>query len=758
MPGSAGAWALIAEVDIEEPRVGLGSLAVTAGGSEDRNAWDLSISTKIWRDPSRKWAMPSPLPMTSNWVSTTTGDYARLAKTDYTLTTSSAWVENHRDVSGNIYLEGNGTNERVTSATTYSANQPWFISIYVPGLTGLHDQTILEFGMGTYGGSDTISLRVRANGVIVVYKGSTQIAYDDLDFNAAKQSAGKSVAAQTVNMTIIPVRWYKRDGVTLSSRGELLITTDAGTSLAVQFDDLGSGDNITPSGVIWWQVPQGRPCVQVAKCNFESSGIALYGPAQTLRYAPDSPRTFSFTNWVGKVGTSSATATASLVTATGLTAYSPDGTTTAVRVKVTAAGAIALAAVDAYMEPTQESTYDDPKDITSAIESLSLSVDDWRSGGRTRLTLSARYSALDDAGMLGLSSVPEWPFRLAIKDMEATTPTEIDIFRGIIELDRYEQAPGLANGASDLLTFTGEDRMRELDYGMVIDPLARDGQTVPAAILAILTDRGFDSSFVSASSSSYTIPIDDPVRGKWTECPARGDSHGEFLQGIRERHAADWWLGWAPLSGGYLFRITSPSDLSSSVVATIYPSRPIAASVGSLSADNKHFRVYSSLSFHPVAPEANQVIVIGQRRIGDRRLILAQSNNSAAQDPTTAPASRPNDWTGRTKAVLEVNPGVTNQTQANDLLAALEDRVGVKRYICEFTVPAILIRNDFSRPVWTGDVVRIYTPSGTTYDDVRILAIPQVRSIKEPSATDIDAGARPIREATYRAEVIASGP
>lgn len=753
---SFGQWALVAEVNCADPRVELGSLAVTAGGSPDRTAWDFGISSNVWRDPEKRWVMPAPLPTTAAWTSTVAGDYARLTKTDYTLTTAAAWIENPRDLAGNIYLEGNGTNERVTTATTYSADQAWYFSVYVPGLSGLHDQSILYAGFGTFAGSSTISLRVRANGGIAVYKGSTQVGYADLDFAASKAPAGKALAQSTVNIMVIPIRPYERDGVTLSSRGQLLIVTDGGTSTAVEFEGLGSSDTITPSGVMWWQVPQGRPSVQAAKLNFEATAT-LYGPAQKLRYAPNSPRTFTYTNWAAKLAGSSATATSSLVVASSLAAYTPNGTTDTVRVKVALSGPIALAAVDAYMGPKTTTTADDPVDILAGIKSLSIAVDDWRQGGRTSVSLTGHYAKLEDAGMVGLATQLEWPFRLAVKDMEATTPTKIDIFRGVLCIDADTHAEGLAHGIADLLSFTGKDWSYELEMGSILDPLAYDGQEPPDTAKAILLEAGFAASYVSASSTTYTIPVDDPPQGQWTEIPERGAGLWDTLQGIFDRHMADWWRGWVPTTSGYTYRLISPSDLVNTVVATLYASRADAAAA-SVAAADRPYRIYHTYSLTPIPPEANQVIVIGQTRSGDRRLILSQSNIAAAQDPTTLPASRPNTWTGRVERVIEVNPGVTTQAQANDLRDALAARLAVTRNMVEFEAP-FLITTDKSRPVWSGDVVRVYTAGRAAYDDVRILAIPRIDfGILEHTSADVDAGSVPIRKAVYRGEIIATGP
>lgn len=752
----AAGWALVAEVDVAEPRVGLGSMVVCAGGNPDKSGWDGIISDNVWRDPARRWVMPIPLPAHANWRTTTTGDYARLSKADYTLTTAAAWIDNPRGIAGNTYLEGNGTNERVTSTASYSADAAWYVSVYIPGAGSLAEQTVLQFGMGTFGGSSTIYLNVRANGAIAVYKGADQIGYSDLDFAQSKQQSGNTVAQSTLSFMVIPIRPYMRNGTTKSDKGELLIVTDGGTAFVVDFEGLGSGDHITPSGVIWWTVPQGRPSVQVAPCKFVSAGT-LYGPSVEMRYPPDNPRVFTATVWGADVGGAGGTAVATLVGATSLSGYSPDGTTTKVRVKVVMTGACAVAAVDCYMPPTQVNTASSPVNILPAIELMTLSVDDWKQGGAARLKLTARLSNLLAAGMVHPDTMLERPIRLGLRDVDAGSPVTIDFFRGVLCLDLQDTAQGLAypTGA-DMLTFTGFDRGWEAARASYLDSVAFDGRTLRAAVEAQLLDVGFDAAtYVYGSTSTYTIPISDPVQGKWTLLPDRGSPVGASIQKTFEDHGADWWRGWVPTTGGYKFRILSPSDLVGTAVIELFHSRTDARAAG-FAESVVAYRVVYATTREEIPPEANQIIVIGQTITGARKLILAQSNDVGAQNPATAVASRSVTWVGRVQRVIEINPGITTQTQADDLDTILNDRLGVIRHIVNIESPMLVIAAN-TRPLWTGDVVKLWAPGRGTYELLRITGIPEIAFTRDFSQTNVHAGSRPIRRGKYRTERIGSG-
>jgi hypothetical protein len=206
---------------------------------------------------------------------------------------------------------------------------------------------------------------------------------------------------------------------------------------------------------------------------------------------------------------------------------------------------------------------------------------------------------------------------------------------------------------------------------------------------------------------------------------------------------------------GYLYRMIAPSDLVDTVVATVYASRADAAAASVAQADRQH-RIYEGYSINPIAPEANQIIVIGQQTTGARKLLISQSNDAAAQTPDTVVASRPAEWVGRVHRVLEINPGVTTQAQADALKDTLADRLGVIRHVVELDAPMLVIQAN-TRPLWTGDVVKLWAKGRATYELLRITAIPSIDLQYEQTEAAVDAGARPIRRGTYRTERIGSG-
>lgn len=750
-------YPIVVEVDCPEPRILLDGIVVSAGGKPERESWDLPISSSVWRSPVRKWVGLAPLPVLPAWRTTTTGSYARLAKTSYTLTTAAAWRENHRGIAGNIYLEGNGTNERVTTAASYPADQPWFLSIFVPGVESLQEQTILECGWGTPGASDCISLRIRANGGIAVYKGTNQIGYNDTDFAASGSSpAAKALGLKTVNILLMPGRILNPDG-SPTPLGHLEIVSDAMDGFIQQFEGLASGDAIVPAGKFWWQVPVGRPCVQLAPLRFATSGT-LYGQPREMLYPPDDPQEFVGTAYYTRIGPASGTSLGSygLVKSADLSAYSPDGVTTNVRAKATLSGdgvgTLGVEALDFECERLPTTTADDPVDITAALQRIEWTLDD---RGVAHVTLAGRREALEAAGVEQVDTTGDRPFRIYL--VKSLSPrVEVDIIRGTLSKPVVDPAP---NPNGDLIAWEGTDRTAEFEFYQFADAIADDGRTFIAAIERAVTKIGVDTDDLLLSSNLFAIPRHPNIAmGEWTALSLRGALLSEQIDNAFDSLAANWWRGWVPTLSGYKYRAQSPDDLSATPAIEMWErSEDALAHDPPLLESNLIHRTVRKITRHPMAVEANQVIVIGQSP-ATRRTIFSQSNNTASQTPGTSPAARPATWRGRLHRILAIEPGAQTQAQANSVRDAIAERTTQDRHIvdieCDF-----LIRATDGRPLWTGDVIKLYLSGGLVWENYRLVGMPRVELLKEYTAAEVlTNGQVPLRVATYRGERIATGP
>ena len=156
---------LLVEFDVPEPRPQFGRLMVPLDGTKV----DLTNSNNIWQEPATLTMMLAPLPVTPSWRTSYSGSYARYQKTDYTLTTAAKWKQMQIRASGDYYLQSLDVTERATLTTAFSANQPVYLSLYVPGLKDTDKSIILKAGWGV-GSAGSVEVWFAANGSAQVYK------------------------------------------------------------------------------------------------------------------------------------------------------------------------------------------------------------------------------------------------------------------------------------------------------------------------------------------------------------------------------------------------------------------------------------------------------------------------------------------------------------------------------------------------------------------------------------------------------------
>ncbi|MBK8246569.1 MAG: hypothetical protein IPK85_04095 [Gemmatimonadetes bacterium] len=635
-------WPLVVEVDCPEPRMDLGRLAVAAEGQ----SWDIAASSDIWVDPVTNTAMLAPLPTTAEWATTFTGDYARLRKADYTLTTSADWVETIAGASGDYFLQNKGTNELVRTTATYPINQPWFFSVSVPGMKGMNKRVILDAYLG-YGVAGEVILRFRSDGSVELWQDG--VMQDTSQRSASNLARGNntpyffSMGAQHCSIMIIPCR-----------RREILIVTNYG--LACSFTDIalpedGATNTITPAGPMAWNVPSGRACVQAAPVRFKESGT-LYGQVKQLRYAPPVGATFTDLAAYDTAGPYTATTghTYSVVKHDG-SAFTPDGVTRLVRAKAALTGdgdgTKTLYAFDLYYTPDPATTADEPVDITTAVTSLAIAVGE---DGKARLSMEAKRGKLIALGMEQPTITTDRPIRVSVGG--------VDIFRGALSSPqiRYEETDESLNYST--LSFEGQDRSQDFDLMTFTESVPYDGLTLTAAVTDQLVLCGYTSSDLYMDSTPVTIPFSPDIsKGKWTAAPEMGGTVGKLLEQLQKEFASTWITGWVPTLTGYTYQWRDPLQLSDTPAMALWQSRADAVAGGVTAAIPS--RVVREMSSHYEPPEANSVMVVGQDNLGN--LLWAYDVDAPAQTPGTLPADRPRNWRGRAVQTVLTDPALKNQ-------------------------------------------------------------------------------------------------
>jgi hypothetical protein len=693
-------------IDVPEPRPVKGRLAVGADGS----TWDFRPGTaggtgvtanKVWIDPCTSTAMLAPLPVTAAWPTTFTGNYARHQYSDWTGTDISKWSGFH--VSKNT----NDTAIRMDQATTAAielvsslpSNCPIWFRYYRNQAQDPGDDIILVAGFNVGAGGSapnnfSVQIKFRSNGSISVFKSNVlEATYDRSGSNFSSARAYTSIfnpAKKWVNVMIIPFRTR-----------ELLIWTDNGTCCVHTFEGLSypndvSANPILPSGKFTFEVPSGKIAIQSARCYFEQEGYII-GPSKTFRYAPTAGE------WSGVQyqtysdnfgdGATFPTLTTSVVEDTGaFPAFAGNGTRDKARIKVAWSGSsggtnAGVYCADAWVDQPASATYDGTIDITTAVESLGLSVEE---DGRASLNMSCRMQKLLDLSVPKPAETGDRPIAIQISSPK-TGAAWVDIFRGTLSPPEviYEQGPYSFENAT--LRFTGVDRFGDFDVTMFPESVPNDNNTIAQFFDKVFPVAGYSTStYLSANyTSSFTVPFSaDISRGNYAMVPKRGDYVGGYITGFRDEYFATWYLGWRPTSatsptGGYKFQVSDPASVGTSSIMTVYQTTQDAITWGGFPAYLAPQKTVRSLRRYYESPEANQVTVIGQDP-KTNRLLPKTYIDTASQTPGTAPASRPDNWRGRPIQYILTNENLTTQSAVNSAAQLLYNRLGTGRYMVEF--------------------------------------------------------------------------
>ena len=733
----ANSWPLKIEVDCPEPRPQKGRLIVAA----DCTTWDLSKSSNIWLEPSTLTLMLAPLPVTSAWRTTYAGNYARYQKTDYTLTTPASWKQMQIKASGDYYLQSLNVTERATLTTAWSANQPAYISLYVPGLKDSDDTVILKAGWGV-GSAGSVEVWFAANGSAQVYKSGVLVGtYQRNDSNIAPQANAvylTSVASDFITIMMIPCR-----------RRELVVSTSTGLAFSHVFADLSpaTANTITPAAAFSWLIPQGQASVQLAKLQFATSGYGV-SPVKKLRYAPPTGATFYSTYAYDAIGPGSASATYSVVK-DDLTAYTPNGTIKDVRAKVTLSSSTGSATfgfyeIDMVYDPEVGSTADDPVDITCDVERLSISVDD---NGRATCSLTTRRKPITDAGVDQPQITSDRPIRIALSD-GAVSPTYIDVFRGTLTPPEITYEEGDTTRDWSIFVYSGQDRSRDFDLAYIVESYPYDGLIAVNAIIDLMLIAGYDGNvYLSGDNPLLDLPYSPNIsKGQYALAPDFFDTVGGYLDKLKNDYYANWITGWMPTTSGYLYVWQDTPNASTTPVMTLYQSIATATTAG-ITEVLRPKRVVRRMSSHYETPEATQVQVVGQDPATG--LFITKSRvDTAAETASTAPASRPYNWRGRPVPYQLRDPALTTQDAVDQACDILYDRLTTGRILIEWESDFLVLSSN-NRPLWLGDVVRIMEPDGTTTKgDYRIIGIPTIDFVTEQTS------GFSVRKAVYRGQKV----
>lgn len=714
---------LTVSVDIPEQRVQTDAMSALVDG----RGWDMINSDpNVFVDIVTQTAMLFPLPYTSDWLTTTSGAFARFHKADYNLITPTKWTESVFTVAGDVYLHALNTNEIVSTNLSFPRNRAMYLGWHSYN-SGNAAFVQLEAGWIPDNPTDPdIRLRFWANGKCDIYKNLVFVGEGNIfqqpssqeitaysNIRTTHRSDSKNLEGQTVSVTLIPCR-----------RRELLVLSNQGGGFVFRFDDLDENDpspTITGAGKFFWYVPQGQATVQFAPLNFRTAASIVSRKSQ-FRIAPAMGSARTDTPYFDGPGYGSNSAAASLRQWDGATNFAQDGTQKQCRLRVDLTGdglstpfvygASSVIATQTAMTPNAPTLLDNYLLGASPPE---LSVPESPADVSLKLTLR-NPARLETDGLTGAAKIGN-------RSVLAKIGT-VAIFQGRTKSPKLKES---FNDDNSEITLECQDLWKTLANYRFRDPVPLDGLNLTDALKKILRLCGFTDAQMDIENFDFPLPsIAGNSIGEFALLPEVGDTAAQWITRLWSDFARNCWHGFRPYVGGFKFYFKSPAGLGNSPVMTLYSTHDDAYAYlktrGFTDADAElqcRFYTYQGVSDETVLEcEANDITVVG-RDPRTLKPLIVHFADTASQDPTIGVGGRPDNWLGEPRRYGLVRSSITSLSQATYCLSILRQRLVPVRRIREWESQFALLPSGV--PLWRSDVVnldkiglfRVNTLSGT---------------------------------------------
>lgn len=670
--------------------------------------WDLRYSANVVLDWPTKTIMLVPRPLHPDWW-TCTGQYARPRKSQFSIASSSNWIEREIGVSGNWYLQSLGTVEASTVvyyANPLAANRGLYVSFFTPSW-GDGDSIAILFGWQS--AEREVSLAVRNDGLVATYVGTAlqgaegivlpreEPSDEELALNPRTAYGLASSAGGAVNREQIGNQFQSILVIPRPPRELIIASPTAGGAFCQTLIDLPLGEpyegTVTPAGTAWFQVPYGQACVQFVPLTFLQSGTVVSQPLYCY-YPPGTVQTSSVTIHSGTLGPGCAVSGTLVAHPYSGTAFTPDGTATAFRVQCVATGPgnytpylYGCAPEFSAIMGTTSATMGIVINNVVAEGGLKLDVPDGPSGASLRFSLRAP-AALEGSVPL-IDMIGNRPVTLTLTADVGTAQVTTVVFQGRNDPPSWEVMP---TDEAQTLEFVCHDWWHRLETTIVTDPLVLDGMNMGSAIHRLVSLAGIPDENIYVAPMDVNMPADDnPAAGHWKSLVNVGDTPARWLQTIHRNYLPEYYMGFRPGTAGPFFYCVSPEDVGTLPMA-------IVTTDGTAG--------YAARSFSAVQPAvlANEIIVEGMEP-GSRERLVARAYLPDSFDPSTDPGSRPYYWLGENRVAIYQNPNLPTREDCAIVASKLLDRLSRRPQVAELECDLLLGLNGV--PLWKGDVVQV---------------------------------------------------
>lgn len=690
--------------DHEQSRVQQNPLFVTIKGL----LWNGGIFEDAWIDPIMHTLMLRPMCKYGGvWGTSNSGIFARPTISAYEFENSGYWVAKEQIVGAGEFmgtLEATAPIGYVRTATAPGLNRGVNVAFfkYNAGEQGILGYFGWDDTDTTYDGS-AIGGIVYADGTITIYKAGAIVAEGKIGIPMSQNVP--------VEFMLLPMRTR-----------ELLILGATDQGFRVVFDDIEEDDSspeIVPAEKFWFKpVATATKCeVQITPLAFEETGYAnsvvasfpkppASGATATVWANPvftgiTSANVYGVTAFAGTTDVTSV----ELVETDGSTAFVADGLLNSARLKITMEGdgsytPFIYGAVFAFDGETGLTNDTEEADLDDYI--LELVIEQGDDPWGMHVSVVIKEPDAGESTVAKLKTIGKRPGKL-----------ECD---GLVLVDGRYGEPRYVDGLTDelksvalsLMPITAQLRAYQFRDEFPFDGYLLSDSTGDCAIRTIALMAGLSDSQLLLSDETFTLPeIGGETCEEFNISIPPGDDGQQAIEALHSKFAADWFIGMRWTASGPKFAFLHPDDLDDTPVMTVY--REVADAVGAGAPDTA---VYSELEQETEEVAANEIIVIGQDP-RTKEVVQVYAIDEAAQDCTTAPSLRPDNWSGEPDLYVVKDNRLRRQSDCERLVAALVPIVMAKRTLGEFYCPEMLWYNsdpggtDVMLPVQRGDTVTL---------------------------------------------------
>jgi hypothetical protein len=483
------------------------------------------------------------------------------------------------------------------------------------------------------------------------------------------------------------------------------------------FDDIletATSPEIISDEKFWFFVRNNRTVdCEIAPLRFKASGYARsktysFGrvpqTGQTLgTYSNGSPATAVTNARVfadpGSWAATSEAVSAVAIETTGGAAFTPDGTTSQVKVKVSMTAAsgngytpFLRGVTTSYSAAFVDTDNSEEFDITSSILSASLSVPDDPGGVEMHVVLKDPEDVqVDVAGLLEHENIP---CKVKLGDLV--------ILDGIINPVKF--ADGLQGEVrtGDLII---RDRMAAMQSYILRDRIPLDGlklsdMTDPDCVGGLLETVGITDYDID--NIAYLIPsIPGASSSEFSHMMESGSTPFSELSSLVTEIAFGFLWGIKPTATTPKAFFNDPDTYTPRTV-TLYRT-PEDAIAGGVSSTDAPYRCYDNYHREPLPIAGNEVRVMGLDPRKQEPIVRWQED-AASKNPATAPSLRPTNWCGEPRVVGFQSPRLQTAAACEKLLETAAPKIFARNYVTSAD-SMFLIDSADNVPLWRGDKI-----------------------------------------------------